>query len=88
MKKLLLSSVLLLFIFSTVWAEYVVLKDGRILEGKLLGRRRTIVYLGKDNEVLAIEQSTIHDILNDDKQSIMSVFWEQDELEYGYLSAN
>jgi hypothetical protein len=79
MKKLLLSSVLLLFIFSTVWAEYVVLKDGRSLEGKLLGKKGNTVYLEKADEILAIDRSLINNIKNDGNQPIMRIFWGREE---------
>lgn len=88
MKKLLLSSVLLLFIFSTVWAEYVVLKDGRIMEGKLLGRKGSTLYLKQEDEVLAISRDVINNIKNDGNQPITRIFWGREEdLEKGYPSA-
>lgn len=69
MKKMLML-IMLLIMFTMVWCESVILKDGRTLKGEIVGKKSDQIYLNSDGNIYLINRNLIKEIKNEGNQPV------------------
>ena len=73
MKKTIFMLVIIV-LTSSIFAETIILNDGRNFEGKIVGKKDGFIYLQKNEKIFRFFQNNIETIENDSEQPIMTIF--------------
>jgi len=76
MKKMLLLVVLVLML-STIWAESVILNDGRILEGEIVGKKGDSIYLSSKGYTYLLSRDIVNQIKNNGNLTITKITYKK-----------
>jgi len=76
MKKMLML-VMLLLIVSSVFAESVILNDGRTLKGEIVGKKGDSIYLRSDGNIYLLTRSLVKQIKNDGNLTITKLTYKK-----------
>ena len=74
MKKVIVL-VVMLMIVSSIFAEVVILWDGRLLRGEIVGKKDESIYLASNNNIYLIKLDFIEQIKNDSNQSTIGLVY-------------
>lgn len=76
MKKMLMLVVLML-VLSSVFAESVILNDGRILKGEIVGKKGDSIYLRSEGNIYLLPRDLVKQVKNDGNQSITKLTYKK-----------
>lgn len=87
MKKMLFF-IMLLIMVSAVWGESVILNDGRILQGEIVGKESDHIYLSSDGNIYLIKRNLVNEIKNDGNQPITSIIYRKKDFKKEGINFN
>ncbi len=76
MKKMLMLLVLMLM-FSSIFAELVILNDGRILKGEIVGKKSDSIYLRSEGNIYLLTRDLVKKIKNDGNLTITKLTYKK-----------
>ncbi len=86
MKKILVM-IVLLFMFTIIWGESVILNDGRTLKGEIVGKKSDQIYLNSDGNIYLINRDLVKEIKNEGNQPVTGLIYKKKDFMQNWVGS-
>lgn len=86
MKKMLML-IALLFMFTIVLGESVILNDGRTLKGEIIGKKGDQIYLDSEGNIYLIRRDLVQEIKNEGNQPITGLIYRKKDFMQNWVGS-